>query len=111
MANEIIQEEMNTPRLMDQTPADERAFFPAGEMDSFRSRWSQIQANFVDDPKHAVAEADQLVNKAMERITQALAEDRSRLESQPDQDRGTSTEDLRLALRRYRIFFDRVLSM
>lgn len=113
MANEIVHEELTTTSFAEdqrQRQAHE-GFFPAGESESFRARWSEIQANFVDEPKHAVEQADELLDTVIQRVTQALAEDRSKLERELDRGGEISTEDLRLALRRYRTFFDRLLSI
>ncbi len=74
------------------------------------SRWSEIQANFVDHPQGSVQEADALVVDVMQRVTGSLSNERERLESQWRQGDDVSTEDLRVALTRYRTFFDRLLS-
>lgn len=74
------------------------------------SRWSEIQANFVDHPQGSVQEADALVVDLMQRVTGSLSNERERLESQWRQGDHVSTEDLRVALTRYRSFFDRLLS-
>jgi len=47
----------------------------------------------------------------MQRLAQVFSEERSRLEKQWDRGEDTDTEALRQALRRYRSFFDRLLSM
>jgi hypothetical protein len=70
-----------------------------------------IQAGFVDEPRSAVEQADSLVAGTMKRLAEMFAEERSRLESQWDRGDDVSTEDLRIALRRYRSFFGRLLSM
>lgn len=71
------------------------------EINDLRSRWLEIKASFPDDPITAVREAKQLVNEC----TDLLAE---RLEVRRDQGE-VSTEDLRLALRRYVAFYERLL--
>jgi hypothetical protein len=85
--------------------------FDATEAQQFRGRWSEIQAGFVDEPRSAVAQADSLVAEVMQRLAQVFADERSRLEHQWDDSGETNTEELRLALRRYRAFFDRLLIM
>ena len=93
-------------------PPEERApLFPEAEARDFRSRWDGIQASFVDEPRRAVEQADSLVATAMQRLAEQFAEERSRLESQWDKGDDVSTEDLRIALQRYRSFFGRLLSM
>jgi hypothetical protein len=81
------------------------------EAQGFRSRWGEIQAGFVDEPRRAVEEADGLVAGAMKRLAEVFASERSNLEGQWDRGDDVSTEDLRQALRRYRAFFDRLLSV
>ena len=85
--------------------------FPADEAQDLRARWDSIQAGFVDEPRRAVEEADSLVASAMKRLAETFADERQSLEAQWDRGDDVSTEDLRLALRRYRSFFGRLLSM
>lgn len=84
--------------------------FEAADRDRFGESWTSIQAAFVDDPREAVKEADTLVAELMQRLAETFSQERSRLESQWDRDEDVSTEDLRIALQRYRSFFDRLLS-
>jgi len=84
---------------------------PREQTQELGSRWTNIQADFVDEPRRAVQEADKLVASAIERISQTFSEERSRLESQWSRGDEVSTEDLRLALQRYRSFFGRLLSI
>jgi hypothetical protein len=77
----------------------------------FRARWDTIQAGFVDEPRRAVEAADSLVAAAMKRLAETFADERQSLETQWDRGDDVSTEDLRLALRRYRSFLGRLLSM
>jgi len=72
----------------------------------FRSRWNVVQQGFVDDPKNAVRQGDELVAQVIQSLAETFATQRTALESD-----GGSTEDLRLALRRYRSFFERLLSI
>jgi hypothetical protein len=80
------------------------------EIRELRSRWSNIQAGFVDEPRRSVEQADQLVATAMQRLAEGFANERASLEKQWDSGDSVSTEDLRLALQRYRTFFGRVLN-
>ena len=80
-------------------------------VDDLRPRWADIQASFVDEPRRAVEQADALVADAIGRLAKAFAEARSSLERDWDRGEEVSTEDLRLALRRYRTFFDRLLQI
>lgn len=85
--------------------------FPSQETQDLRDRWHSIQAGFVDEPRKAVEDADGLVASTMKRLAEIFASERDQLESQWDRGDDVSTEDLRVALRRYRSFFDRLLSM
>src|SRR5579871_3564383 len=77
----------------------------------FFAKWDSLQVGFIDEPRRSVEQADHLVAAAMKRLAEMFAEERSRLEGQWDRGDSVSTEDLRLALRRYRSFFGRVLSV
>lgn len=81
------------------------------EMMRFRQRWSDIQAGFVDEPRRAVEQADSLVAETMQRLAQVFSRARQQLEHQWDRGEDVTTEDLRVALQRYRAFFDRLLSV
>lgn len=84
---------------------------PAAESDRFEQRWAEIQTSFVDEPRRAVEEADTLVAELMQELAAGFSETRSRLEAQWDNEGDdASTEDLRVALTRYRSFFNRLLS-
>ena len=80
------------------------------EVGALRSRWSNVQAVFVDEPRRSVEEADSLVATVMQRLTEGFANERSSLEKQWDNGDNVSTEDLRVALQRYRDFFGRLLN-
>jgi hypothetical protein len=81
------------------------------DTESLRSRWMDIQGQFVDEPRRAVQDADSLVADLMQRLAQMFADERNRLEQQWDRGDQVSTEDLRQGLRRYRSFFERLLSI
>ena len=76
-----------------------------------RTQWHEIQTGFVDEPRRAVEQADELVARLMQQLAQSFSDQRTSLERQWDQAEKISTEDLRLALRRYRSFFERLLSI
>jgi hypothetical protein len=73
-------------------------------------RWREIQAQFVDEPRSAVQDADALVADLMQRLARMFADERDRLESRWSTGEEVSTEDLRQGLRRYRSFFERLLA-
>jgi len=85
--------------------------FEAGEAESLRSQWVNIQTQFVDEPRRSVEQADELVASAMKRLAEIFANERDTLEQNWDRGGDVSTEDLRIALQRYRSFFDRLLSV
>ena len=87
------------------------ALFPDGEVGALRTRWEAIQTGFVDEPKTAVTEADALVAQVVSRLAEVFSHERTALEQQWDKGDQVSTEELRIALRRYRSFFDRLLSV
>ena len=85
--------------------------FSESEMEDFRSQWSNLQTGFVDEPRRAVEDADKLVAAVMQRLAEGFANERSGLEKQWDRGDDVSTEDLRVALQRYRSFFGRLLKL
>jgi hypothetical protein len=85
--------------------------FPDEELVGFRTRWDAIQTGFVDQPREAVEQADALVSQVVTRLTEVFTRERSTLEGQWSKGDNVSTEDLRVALTRYRSFFHRLLSM
>jgi hypothetical protein len=93
--------------------ADERPtpIFAGGEADGYRTQWDAIQTGFVDEPRKAVQEADALVAVVVKRLSEVFADERGSLEHQWDKGDQVSTEDLRLALQKYRSFFERLLSL
>ncbi len=80
------------------------------ELQSIHVRWKDIQAEFVDEPRKAVQDADALVAELMQRLAQMFASEREQLESRWAGGDDVSTEDLRHGLRRYRSFFERLLA-
>jgi hypothetical protein len=91
--------------------ASEAPLFSPDEAEGLRSRWDAIQTEFVDEPRSAVEKADALVGDVMQRLLDGFGSERNRLEREWDRGDGVSTEDLRVALKRYRSFFDRLLSV
>ncbi len=85
--------------------------FAQNDTQDFRSRWEKVQIGFVDEPRTAVVQADELVASAIKRLAEIFAGERQKLETEWDKTDNVSTEDLRVALRRYRSFFDRLLSV
>lgn len=100
-----------TPATDAHNASDTAPLFPTNELDDLRNRWNSVQGTFVDEPRRAVEQADGLVASAMKRLAEVFAEERSSLEQQWDRGDNVSTEDLRIALQRYRSFFQRLLSI
>jgi hypothetical protein len=85
--------------------------FPDTEAADFRRRWTEVQTSFVDEPRRAVQQADELVAGVMKGLAETFARERASLEHQWDRGEDVTTEDLRIAMQRYRSFFDRLLSI
>jgi hypothetical protein len=96
---------------LEQSGGDYRAtpLFAESEISDCRARWNSIQTAFVDEPRQAVKDADNLVASLTKKVADGFASERDRLEKQWEGGENVSTEDLRLALQRYRSFFDRLL--
>jgi hypothetical protein len=84
--------------------------FDDADTTRFRERWHELQAAFVDEPREAVAKADELVAELMQQLAKRFNQERSSLEGQWSRGEDVSTEDLRVNLQRYRSFFERLLS-
>lgn len=80
------------------------------ELKQLRDRWESIQTHFVDEPRRSVEQADSLVAELMQQLARSFAEERGRLEEQWEREEDVSTEELRVALTRYRSFFARLLA-
>jgi hypothetical protein len=95
------------------TPTSDGAhpLFPEGQANDLRTRWKDVQTGFVDEPRKAVQQADELVAQAIKSLAERFAEERNRLEQSWDRGDQVNTEDLRVALQTYRSFFQRLLSV
>ncbi|WP_351225468.1 hypothetical protein [Streptomyces sp. NPDC002133] len=82
---------------------------PPGEAESYRDRWQEIQGTFVDDPRDSVRAADALVADVIQSLAANFADHKKDLESQWSRGEEIETEGLRVALQRYRTFFNRLL--
>jgi hypothetical protein len=101
-----------------ETDADRRGDTDAGERttliapehaEGYNSRWNELKSDFVDEPRRAVRGANELVGEVLDELEELFRSQRADLEHGLDSEE-TTTEDLRLALGRYRSFFDRLLS-
>ena len=98
-------------RRDDSTEHKESQLLAVDRATNFRSRWDQIQTSFVDEPRKAVEQADALVAEVMQDLARLFADERKNLEGQWGRGDNVSTEDLRIALQRYRTFFSKLLSV
>jgi hypothetical protein len=103
-----VQEE-NAARESDD--CGEGELFPANERSELEKSWNAIQARFVDEPRGSVEEANALVSELMDRLVSSFSEQREQLEGQWERGDDVTTEDLRMALMRYRSFFGRLLDV
>src|ERR671918_1604062 len=116
IAQKTEEERVESPGVVERTETQraEAGFaplLPNHEVDQFWAEWNAIQAKFVDNPETSVEAADSLVAQVMKRLAEVFSEEREQLESQWRQGEEVSTENLRVALQRYRSFFNRLLSL
>lgn len=104
-------EERQENRPMETSGDGAGPLLPADFVQELRRRWDHVQTGFVDEPRQSVKQADELVAEAMKRIAEGFAGARNTLEHQWDRGDDVSTEDLRIALQKYRVFFQRLLSV
>jgi hypothetical protein len=76
----------------------------------YQDRWYEIQTGFVDEPRHAVQSAGELLTEMMDDLTRRLTTELERFDAQRGAHEDVSTEDLRVTFQRYRLFFDRLLA-
>jgi hypothetical protein len=110
----VVEDQMEEETRESQRSVMERELIPLlqeSEAEEFRTRWQDIQTEFVDDPRHSVENADELVARVINSITENFASERSSLEDQWNRGKQASTEDLRIAIMRYRSFFNRLLAL
>jgi hypothetical protein len=79
-------------------------------VERYRSQWRDLQLTFVDDPNHAMSAAASLVDEAVSSLTNTLNAQKQALDGW-QVTRGEDTEMMRVALRRYRDFLDRLLGL
>lgn len=88
---------------------ESETFLPSDRMEELRERWDDIQAGFVDDPRNSVQKAHGLVTTLVNELNEVFTRERSGLESRWNRGEEADTENLRVALQRYRAFFNRLL--
>ena len=116
------EEEDLIPKEQEETQEEEQAepeqrgegalepLLPPEGNERYQQRWNDLQSRFVDEPRGTVKEADGLVAELMQELATSFSDTRSSLEDQWTRGDDVSTEDLRVALQRYRSFFERLLS-
>ena len=104
---EATDTDATTERTDTAAVAEQRPLLP--DTAGFLEQWSAVQGVFVDEPKQAVKRADALVGDVIEQLSRGFAEQRRRLEAEWGEGKEVSTEDLRIALQRYREFFQALL--
>ena len=116
-SQDINQPRKTEPEVVpfDRRIAEEReirsgSLIPQHQAGELRGRWKSIQWSFVDEPRKAVQEADQLVRTAIKQIEEGFSAERAELEKQWSRGDKVSTEELRICLQHYRSFFDRLLT-
>ena len=113
-ANGLKREQVNVTEPREPEAAENQysgPLLPPDYSADMRTRWESIQAGFVDDPRISVQQADELVAAAIGKLAESFAGERSKLEEEWSKGNDVSTESLRQALRRYRAFFHRLLSI
>ncbi|TLQ46608.1 hypothetical protein [Streptomyces marianii] len=103
--------ESEAPAATEGRPGPDRGtpLIAVEDAESYRDRWQQIQANFIDDPRDSVRAADSLVADVIQTLAATFADHKQDLESRWSRGEETETEDLRVALQHYRIFFNQLL--
>ena len=87
------------------------SLFADADVTDYRTRWGNIQTAIVDEPRKAVEDADSLVKSVLNKLSKSFTQERETLANQWERGDNVSTEDLRITLRRYRSFFDRLLNV
>jgi hypothetical protein len=96
------------PAAADAPAAGTPALLGSLDAGAIRNRFLDIQAGFIDEPRQAVEEAGRFVDDLLRQVADSLQQQRGQLAGVTDEG---STEDLRLALRAYRQFVDRLLGL
>jgi hypothetical protein len=113
-ADRPVLEAINTDGVTQTTMKEDAQLAPLFTQNvalDFRSRWDVVQRGFVDDPREAVRAGDELVAQVIKSLAETFADQRSELEGGRDHTEESTTENLRISLRRYRSFFERLLAI
>jgi hypothetical protein len=108
---EAVATDTSQPGPQEAGEAEEAPQILTGEQaEDFNTRWQDVQSRFVDDPRDAVHSADALVADVMQTLASTFADHKQTLEDQWKRGEEVDTEGLRMALRHYRSFFNRLLA-
>ena len=106
----LVAELADDPGVAAPPVPESRHWTGLADRDELRARWEAIRVGFVDEPQRAVEQADTLVVQVIQALASSLAQERARLEGQWAHGGGIDTEDLRVTLQRYGLFFDDLLA-
>ena len=116
-AKQEVNRDRKEPVMGNQNPAvrseEEQIgpFFLPDVAKDFRLRWDAVQRSFVDDPRKAARQGEELVVQVSKSIAEIFSKERAKLQAHAAQTDKASTENLRVTLRRYRSLFERLLSL
>ena len=63
-----VARDLDRPKAREREDAETTTLFPENETTDFRTRWTEIQTGFVDEPRRAVEQADALVAEVIKRL-------------------------------------------
>lgn len=78
------------------------ALVPPGDRETLDGRLQHALSSFVDNPRQAVEEADTVYDELVTQLIRTLTERRAALRSGWREDDSAGTEELRIALKKYR---------
>ncbi|MEU4545775.1 hypothetical protein [Nonomuraea dietziae] len=100
----------SAPARAQAVPQQRQALFDQ-DVDQAHTRWHDLQATFVEDPRQAVEQADELLDEVVNALTSSLTTRTSELGDRwKNTDQG-DTEQLRLALRDYGAMLEQLLAL
>jgi hypothetical protein len=91
-------------------PETRIAVWSAESADALRAEWHEVKAQFVDEPTEALDHAQSLVAHAVQQLAETLLAEQVELDPRREEE-APDTEAMRVAMRRYRDFLDRILAL
>jgi hypothetical protein len=110
--SEARSQQDSTPAAADETGSAQEGsqdLLPTNEAETFWERWQVVQTAFVDNPRRALEQANDLVGEVMKRLTETFTQEQGSLEGQWTSGEDVTTEEMRVVFQRYRSFFERLL--